>query len=224
MATKSMNCQIKQKLSLVNLGIDIDSVNISTNSLPNESYIIVDVPITLLDILNLERQKIQNKFSIGIMANQKLAGHIKHEYNIIDSKDILESFLNTVATKYQNSHNKFSLNSVWINFQKKYEFNPIHNHSGKFSFVIWLDIPYSIEDEFNFESTKNSNSPCSGCFSFVYTDILGNIRGHTLKIDKEYNGKMIMFPSSLSHTVYPFYTSNNYRISIAGNLTIGSKI
>jgi hypothetical protein len=34
---------------------------------------------------------------------------------------------------------------------------------------------------------------------------------------------MIMFPSSLNHMVSPFYTSDEYRISISGNLIVSSK-
>ena len=39
-----------------------------------------------------------------------------------------------------------------------------------------------------------------------------------LPIDKAWEGTMILFPSSLNHNVYPFYTSDDYRISISGNL------
>ena len=33
------------------------------------------------------------------------------------------------------------LDTLWVNFQKENEFNPPHNHSGLFSFVIWVKIP-----------------------------------------------------------------------------------
>jgi hypothetical protein len=31
---------------------------------------------------------------------------------------------------------------------------------------------------------------------------------------------MAMFPSSLNHEVYPFYTSDDFRITIAGNIML----
>ena len=40
----------------------------------------------------------------------------------------------------------------------------------------------------------------------------------SLNVDKSYVGKMIMFKSSQVHGVYPFYTSNDYRITVSGNL------
>ena len=39
-----------------------------------------------------------------------------------------------------------------------------------------------------------------------------------LDVDNEYEGKIMMFPSSLVHCVYPFYTSDDYRISLSGNI------
>ena len=35
-----------------------------------------------------------------------------------------------------NKNLPFKLESMWVNFQKKYEFNPFHTHSGLFSFAI----------------------------------------------------------------------------------------
>ena len=38
---------------------------------------------------------------------------------------------------------KLVINSLWVNYQYKTEFNPYHDHSGIYSFAIWLKIPYS---------------------------------------------------------------------------------
>ena len=37
------------------------------------------------------------------------------------------------------------LNSIWVNYKCKTEFNPYHEHSGVYSFAIWLKIPYDLE-------------------------------------------------------------------------------
>jgi hypothetical protein len=61
----------------------------------------------------------------------------------------------------------------------------------------------------------------SGTFQFLYPYFseeglsLTNIRA-----DKKYEGKICIFPSYLHHSVFPFYSSDEYRISIAGNLKI----
>ena len=55
-------------------------------------------------------------------------------------------------------------------------------------------------------------------FQFVYTDILGAITNIPLFVESGWEGTIVMFPSKLMHIVYPFQTSDDYRISIAGNL------
>ena len=37
-------------------------------------------------------------------------------------------------------------------------------------------------------------------------------------VDKDMEGEIIVFDSKLLHVVYPFYTSNDYRMSLAGNV------
>ena len=39
------------------------------------------------------------------------------------------------------------LDKFWVNYQYKTEFNPYHDHSGVYSFAIWLKIPYDWEDQ-----------------------------------------------------------------------------
>jgi hypothetical protein len=41
-----------------------------------------------------------------------------------------------------------------------------------------------------------------------------------IRADKKYEGKICIFPSYLHHSVFPFYSSDKYRISIAGNLKV----
>ena len=40
----------------------------------------------------------------------------------------------------------------------------------------------------------------------------------SIPVDKSFEGKMIMFPASQYHAVYPFYTSDEERITVSGNL------
>ena len=39
------------------------------------------------------------------------------------------------------------LNYSWVNFQHEGDYNPIHNHGGIFSFVIWIKIPTHWKDQ-----------------------------------------------------------------------------
>ena len=57
------------------------------------------------------------------------------------------------------------LKSLWVNFQKKYEFNPPHTHDDDLSFVIYTKIPDGLEEECK---TSVSNSPGPGCIVFDF--------------------------------------------------------
>ena len=51
----------------------------------------------------------------------------------------------------------------------------------------------------------------------------GDIVDNTLPIDKTWEGTMILFKSNLKHQVDPIFTSDDYRISISGNLIMSPK-
>ena len=110
---------------------------------------------------------------------------------------------------------KIFLNDIWVNYQYKYEFNPLHDHGGLFSFVVWMKIPYKLKEERNFNPVRNSGSPLSS--NFVFVDSTGNSK--TIELDKNFEGVACIFPSHYKHMVYPFYTSDDPRISIAGNIS-----
>lgn len=171
--------------------------------------------------------KNQNKFK---KYNKKLAGNLEKEYSIDKSQKILKPYLFTLANEFHKHLNEnenypnWVITDMWINFQKKYEYNPLHNHVGDLSFVLWVQIPYSLDEEMSLVNCKNSNTPSNSLFEFIYTTPLGRIKGYPINVDKTYEGTIIIFPSNSHHTVYPFYTSNDYRISISGNLVaIASK-
>lgn len=115
---------------------------------------------------------------------------------------------------------ELELERIWINIQRKGEFLPMHNHSGVYSFVIWSDIPFSIEDEIRSSPNPTTEKNRAGLFQFVYIDTLGKIGLLTLPVDKKWQGRICVFPSELNHQVYPFYSSDDVRVSIAGNFRI----
>jgi len=197
----------------------------------------------LLAIVGAEVSKIQSDFSKAVPKNKTLAGNILHEYELTDCCSALEIKTREMAMLHQeaysdnyttglNAHTniledgkipKLKLKSAWVNFQQKGEFNPLHNHTGLYSFVLWYKIPYYSNIEQNAGPGRKSKNQLSGKFQFHYTDILGNITGTALSIDKQWEGQILLFPSLLNHSVYPFYSSNDYRISIAGNLFLVSE-
>lgn len=187
-----------------------------------------------LSFLRKEVNDIKMDFTAHIddLANKKLAGNIEHEYDLHKSvsklEDLLFPFFNIFNEefKYMNDIKLMTddvpiiLSQSWVNFQKKTEFNPVHNHSGIVSFTLYLDVPYDIEDEKKLASSVNSNSNVPGHFSFFYTNSMGHIIPEVIPVDKKYRNVLLMFPSKMMHCVYPFYTSDEYRISVSGNFSL----
>ena len=208
----------------------------------------INVPYVLFTLDEEEHnlfKKISQKFQSDIknkksLRNGKhtLAGQIENEYHI-DDEEISNKIINilnpAVGYHYDNYNylkdltinstvRPLKLDKVWINLQKKYEYNPAHFHSGVLSFVIWVEIPYLIEDENNHPTSKGSTFQCNGNFYFLNAGIMPltncNVQPTVIKADKTFEGKGLLFPSYLMHGVYPFYTSNKYRVSISGNFVI----
>lgn len=94
------------------------------------------------------------------------------------------------------------LRNLWVNYQRKNEYNPMHTHSGIVSFVIFADIPYGPEER----NTHRSN----GAFQ---------LEAEVLPVDKSWNGVILMFPSTTKHAVYPFKSTDTERVTVSGNLT-----
>ena len=166
--------------------------------------------------------------------NEVLAGQITKEYEITKSRQLLDPYLEDMARAYQKNwdylgdvsspkenpnKNDLKVESVWVNMQKKSEVNPLHNHDGTLSFVAWLHVPFKLEDERNMENCKKSRTEIlTSTFQFVYNTTVGTIANYPLFVEEGWEGRIIMFPAKLLHMVYPFQTSDDYRISIAGNL------
>ena len=190
----------------------------------NLAYVKSKVSSSTLEELKKEAKFIlenSNKFK---KYNKTLAGNLEKEYSTHKSQEILKPYLISLANEFhkhstENEHYpQWKIIDPWINFQKKYEYNPLHNHTGVLSFVLWVQIPYDLKDELSHPNCINSNASSNSLFEFVCTDFMGRIVKNKIEVDKSWEGTMIMFPSSLHHMVHPFYTSDEYRISISGNL------
>ena len=191
-------------------------------------YVLADVPKEILEILD----NVIDEKGLSPL-NQDLAGNIKHEYAIPKGKAAGAPMLMQMIIKHQEKYPNFfkkahstinykaceiELFNLWVNFQKKYEFNPMHVHDGLYSFVIWHKVPYTMKDEKERLASMMDNDFRAGMFAFFFSDPSGKITQEALPVDKNWEGKVALFPANLNHCVYPFYTSDEYRISISGNL------
>lgn len=202
---------------------------IKINTFNNIGYLLIDLNEEQLKPIQQEINNIKSNFSKSIPYNHKLAGNLEKEYVLFECKDYVNNLLMPYLLEYDKYFNYFkninivdkdlnlNLDSVWVNFMKKHEFNPLHTHSGIITFVIWIDVPYDIKNEMNRIESKNSNANIPGHFQLVAINTMGELIKESIPADKTFNGKLCIFPSKMNHCVYPFYTSDKYRISVSGN-------
>lgn len=155
---------------------------------------------------------------------------------------IEESLWITLPESYENYLNEFSLSYIkyfdmeapenyktrvthsWLNLQKQHEYRPLHKHFnglGKnLSFVTYITIPYDTKEEDQHPNHFKAKSFRNGRIEFIYNKFTGEQTNLILDVNKTFEGKTIIFLDSLYHVVYPFYTSNDYRVSLSGNIEI----
>ena len=171
----------------------------------------------------------------GVNWKSKLAGNIHSSYRIKDRSDWF--FNNTVSPlcdRYAKTFGNlgdgvgttlkhpYQLTQWWVNYQKQGEFNPLHNHSGIYSFVIWLKIPTHWKEQQKLPIANGTNSNAISNFSINFTDILGGSAEYVYRMCPELEGTMLFFPANLDHMVYPFYNCNEDRVSVSGNIEINT--
>ena len=179
----------------------------------------LEINIIKSDFLKFEDQK----------HNKKLSGNIRKEYTLKESHKHIETLTYPLLMQYEKNFNFFgsfdamtqhspiSLGNCWVNFQKKTEFNPSHVHDGLMSFVLYINVPFDIKDELDNGPGYESNNNVAAHFQFSYINTLGNIQHDRIPVDRSFENTIFVFPSKMVHTVYPFYTSDDYRISVSGN-------
>ena len=158
--------------------------------------------------------------------SNKLAGIIKEEYFFRDKKiflpylaPLLGVYDEAVRNRYHDAEKRrknppeYFLTSLWVNFQKRHEFNPPHDHSGTLSFVIFLQIPPEITAE---QKSFAGQGTVPGALQFLYGE--GNEQSINLHLIPPREKDLFIFPSWVKHYVAPFY-SDVTRISVSGNLT-----
>ncbi len=159
--------------------------------------------------------------------NYSLAGHLKNQFLYpVEIQKWFYNEIHPIIQTYRNNHCKYhglrernvelQADDLWVNFMKSGDFNPIHTHGGDYSFVLFLDVPKSLEKEIKeFEGT----SAPPGCLLFEYGGHHRPRWATTGAIVTPKEGEMYIFPALLQHWVCPF-KSKVTRISVSGNLRI----
>ena len=167
--------------------------------------------------------------------NSRLAGNISSSYALMDRGDWF--WMNVIVPLLEYYEEEFGsmgakipttiahplyLKQWWVNYQKQNEFNPLHDHSGVYSFVIWMKIPFSWDEQNKKDIARRSNNASISTFQFIFNDILGETKPYHYHISSEDEGTMLFFPSKLNHIVYHFYDCDEDRISVSGNVSLNT--
>ena len=152
----------------------------------------------------------------------KLAGNVYQEF-LLDTDfmkkikwgDFLGSACNDWVWKEKNLTLKsFQIIKSWIVRQFKYEYNPIHYHSGHISGVGYLKVPN------NMGETSQKNKKVNNNGKLILIDGSKKLFSSPTYTITPKVGDFYLFPSYLMHTVYPFSNSDEERRSVSFNASI----
>jgi hypothetical protein len=148
---------------------------------------------------------------------------VENQY-LINIGEQFKHYTKNIASEYEKHTGEQSdilnaqFDDVWVNFARQNEYSGIHHHRGIYSFVIWYQVPYTLEEQAQYAHNENYKS---GDFLFHFpTFRIGKVvlATRAMQVDKSKEGYMVLFPTSLNHAVYPFYSNDGTRVSIAGNI------
>jgi len=186
------------------------------------------VPQTVVDAINLRADEILNddKKSEQLDYSANLAGNVKKEVALsLGEIAGLEKLINRLATEYImklvpnqfNAENTVMSYSSWVVSQYAGDFNPLHIHDAQLSGVFFLKVPPSYEEEYR----REDHYPSVGCLEFLGS-VANTFAKHSWLV-KPQIGDLYLFPSWLTHQVYPF-RSEGERRSMSFNIHLRSKV
>ena len=197
----------------------------SYSNFPNQGFISATLEPKEIDPIKQEIEQIQKDFSNSTVEELGNAGNLKNNFALQTSLPTLQTIVQPLCKKYcevfahgDRTQNEFNLKNAWVNYQRKHEYFGNHTHNGLFSFALWIKVPYTMQQEQEHVDYSNRNIQHLPAFHFHYTDAMGTIRNQIIPVDKTYENKLILFPGNMNHSVSPFYTSDEYRITVSGNI------
>jgi hypothetical protein len=156
-----------------------------------------------------DHESLSNILSVSELSSEYFeVFHTQYNYDV-DSGEVDEP-LAIFAQNLQNS----VLTHAWFNDQRDNEYNPIHNHTGILSGVLYLKIPEYLPSR----KTKDTDGSISFIGNESKTD--GVMTNSTITISPKV-GDLFLFPSSLKHQVYPFRTTDGTGIRRSLSFNMG---
>jgi len=186
------------------------------------------IPQNIVDLVNEKADSIlgDDKKSNDLDYSANLAGNVKKEVALslgevksletVVNKLVTEYIMKTVSDQFKPENTNMTYTS-WVVSQYAGDFNPMHIHDSQLSGVFFLKVPPGYEEEYR----REDHYPSVGCLEFLGS-VPNTFSKHNWMI-KPQIGNLYIFPSWLSHQVYPF-RSEGERRSMAFNIHLRSKV
>jgi hypothetical protein len=153
---------------------------------------------------------------------------VNHRVYLESSKDYMSGLLGPMAAEYNREFQwphelqvfkrlaNLKLEDYWVNFMGPGACTPIHNHGGCLSWCLWLRVPYTRQAELAATPWIPEGNNINGDFAF-HTVTDRGIKTIPLNVDLTWEGVLAMWPAYLHHSVFPYYSTDLLRVSVAGN-------
>ena len=179
------------------------------------------------DILKDEKQRKE------VNVAESLVGHVQEELNcdLTGHVDFGETLYNLTKCLYaewvtngdkNNTHKiekikRIAVHSAWYVRQFKNDYNPAHHHKfgSQYSCILFLKVPDSIKPHKNYKYKNKAST--EGHTDFMYGAHNTLTQSNFLVCPKV--GDLYIFPSFLTHAVYPFYGEGERR-SFSANMSL----
>jgi len=153
----------------------------------------------------------QSETKRGEDRSDLLAGECSYQPEWLDQKEWIEYLCKEYLKTFRPNLKDYQLEvfASWLVFQKGDNFNPIHNHSGDISGVIYLDCP---EDVVN-ENWEQGQSKQAGLDILLNNGDLFHVRPKP--------GTGVLFNSLTNHCAYPYKSKiDTIRLSASFNAKV----
>lgn len=185
------------------------------------------IPQNIVDEVNKKADVIleDEKKSEELDYSGNLAGNVNKEIalslgeikslELVVNKLVTEYIVKTVGSQFNPETTNMTYTS-WVVSQYAGDFNPVHIHDSQLSGVFFLKVPPGYEEEYR----REDHYPSVGCLEFLGS-VPNTFSKHSY-MAKPQIGDLYLFPSWLSHQVYPF-RSEGERRSMAFNIHLRAK-
>tara|TARA_A100001391_G_scaffold170385_1_gene131402 strand:+ start:593 stop:1159 length:567 start_codon:yes stop_codon:yes gene_type:complete len=175
----------------------------------------------ILDSLNnkkvdekiLEVLKKEMESNPGVIVSNEGGYQTDSIYDTLICNTLFQKAVDLILKNYKFEKYNFKLENLWINSNKKGDFNKIHNHPcSHFSGVYYLQVQND-GGQLIFYRGDTSNQMVGIQHFIDNADTRTNFEIQPL------SNQIIIFPSNLLHTVQP-HKSNEPRVSVSFNLLL----